>query len=148
MTGLLMKELHVRAIFSAAWWCVRACWLSSGRTNSGTSSTCRSRSSMTEQLEAARSGNWFLDHDLVIARLDKLSRDDAVQAQLAQTDWDLIVCDEAHKLSATFFGGEVRYTKRYRLGHNRVGQDQVKRLAHALRQDSRALWRGAARLPG
>ena len=52
----------------------------------------------------------------MIARLDKLSRDDAVQAQLAQTDWDLIVCDEAHKLSATFFGGEVRYTKRYRLG--------------------------------
>jgi hypothetical protein len=70
----------------------------------------------TDQLETARSGNWFLDHDLVIARLDKLSRDEAVQAQLAQTDWDLIVCDEAYKLSATFFGGEVRYTKRYRLG--------------------------------
>ena len=29
---------------------------------------------------------------------------------------DLIVCDEAHKLSATFFGGEVKYTKRYQLG--------------------------------
>ncbi|MBM3226704.1 MAG: DEAD/DEAH box helicase, partial [Candidatus Tectomicrobia bacterium] len=70
----------------------------------------------SEQLAAARSGNWDLDHDLVIARLDKLSRDDAVQAQLVQTDWDLIVCAEAHKLSATFFGGEVRYTKRYRLG--------------------------------
>ncbi len=27
-----------------------------------------------------------------------------------------MVCDEAHKLSATFFGGEVKYTKRYRLG--------------------------------
>jgi hypothetical protein len=26
------------------------------------------------------------------------------------------VCDEAHKLSATFFAGEVKYTKRYRLG--------------------------------
>ena len=26
-----------------------------------------------------------------------------------------VVCDEAHKLSATFFGGEVEYTKRYRL---------------------------------
>ncbi|MEI8164900.1 MAG: helicase-related protein [Chloroflexales bacterium] len=30
--------------------------------------------------------------------------------------WDLVVCDEAHKLSATFFGGEVKYTRRYRLG--------------------------------
>ena len=30
--------------------------------------------------------------------------------------WDLVVCDEAHKMSATFFGGEIKYTKRYRLG--------------------------------
>ncbi len=30
--------------------------------------------------------------------------------------WDLVVCDEAHKMSATFFGGEVKYTKRYKLG--------------------------------
>jgi hypothetical protein len=29
---------------------------------------------------------------------------------------DLIVCDEAHKLSATFFGGEIKHTKRHRLG--------------------------------
>ncbi len=35
---------------------------------------------------------------------------------LDQSDWDLIVCDEAHKLSATYVGGEVKYTKRYHLG--------------------------------
>ncbi|MGH9896514.1 MAG: SNF2-related protein, partial [bacterium] len=29
-----------------------------------------------EGLESARTGNWFLEHDLVIARLDKLSRDE------------------------------------------------------------------------
>jgi hypothetical protein len=27
-----------------------------------------------------------------------------------------VVCDEAHKMSATVFGGETKYTKRYRLG--------------------------------
>ena len=27
-----------------------------------------------------------------------------------------MICDEAHKLSATFFGGEIKYTKRYHLG--------------------------------
>jgi len=27
-----------------------------------------------------------------------------------------LVCDEAHKMSATVFGGEIEYTKRYRLG--------------------------------
>ena len=71
-----------------------------------------------ENLEAARTGNWFLETDLVIGRLDKLARDQGVQAKLAAPDcrWDLIVCDEAHKMSATFSGGEISYTKRYRLG--------------------------------
>src|SRR5262245_29536876 len=71
-----------------------------------------------DKLEAARTGNWFLENNLVIARLDKLSRDDSVQQKLQTPDcrWDLVVCDEAHKLSATFFGGEIKYTKRYRLG--------------------------------
>ncbi len=69
-----------------------------------------------DALEAARTGNWFNEVSLAICRLDKLSRDEDVQAKLQQTDWDLIVCDESHKLSATYFGNEVKYTKRYRLG--------------------------------
>ena len=71
-----------------------------------------------DKLEAARTGNWFLENDLAIARLDKLSRNEDVQQKLSAPDcrYDLIVCDEAHKLSATFFGGQVTYTKRYRLG--------------------------------
>lgn len=69
-----------------------------------------------DALEAARTGNWFSEHPMAICRLDKLSRDEDTQAKLQQTDWDLIVCDEAHKLSATYFGNEVKYTKRYRLG--------------------------------
>src|SRR5947208_8844176 len=71
-----------------------------------------------DKLEAARTGNWFLESNLVIARLDKLSRDEDVQGKLAAPDgrWDLIVCDEAHKMSATYFGGEITYAKRYRLG--------------------------------
>ncbi len=71
-----------------------------------------------DKLEAARTGNWFLETNLVIARLDKLSRNEDVQDKLKAPDcrWDLVVCDEAHKMSATFFGGEIKYTKRYRLG--------------------------------
>ncbi|RKT44119.1 SNF2 domain-containing protein [Thiocapsa rosea] len=63
-------------------------------------------------------GNWFLETNLVIARLDKLSRNEEVQQKLKAPDcrWDLVVCDEAHKMSATIFGNEVKYTKRYRLG--------------------------------
>src|SRR5262249_49390792 len=69
-----------------------------------------------DALEAARTGNWFSETSLAICRLDKLSRNEDVQAKLQQTDWDLIVCDEAHKMSATYFGNEIKYTKRYRLG--------------------------------
>ncbi|MCZ7641335.1 MAG: helicase-related protein [Verrucomicrobia bacterium] len=71
-----------------------------------------------DKLEAARTGNWFLEANLVIARLDKLSRNEDVQAKLMAPDcqWDLIVCDEAHKMSASLFGGEIKYTRRYRLG--------------------------------
>jgi SNF2 family DNA or RNA helicase len=36
-----------------------------------------------DKLEAARTGNWFLENQLVIARLDKLSRNEDVQAKLA-----------------------------------------------------------------
>ena len=71
-----------------------------------------------DKLDSARTGNWFVENDLAIARLDKLARNEDVQAKLAARDchYDLVICDEAHKMSATFFGGEVRYTKRYRLG--------------------------------
>jgi len=71
-----------------------------------------------DKLEAARTGNWFLETNLVIARLDKLSRNEDVQEKLKAPDcsWDLVICDEAHKMSATFFGGEIKYTKRYHLG--------------------------------
>ena len=62
----------------------------------------------TEALEAARTGNWFLEHPLAICRSDKLSRDGDVQAKLDQTDWDLIVMDEGHKLLAPYFAGEVK----------------------------------------
>ena len=71
-----------------------------------------------DKLEAARTGNWFMETNLVIARLDKLSRNEDVQQKLQAPDcrWDLVVCDEAHKMSATVFGGEAKYTKRYHLG--------------------------------
>lgn len=71
-----------------------------------------------DKMEAARTGNWFMENPLAIARLDKCARDEAVQAKLAAPEcrWDMIIVDEAHKMSATFFGGEIKYTMRYRIG--------------------------------
>ena len=69
-----------------------------------------------EVLESSATGNAFDEVDLCIGRLDKLARNDEVQKKLRATSWDLVVCDEAHKMSATNFGNEPKYTKRYRLG--------------------------------
>jgi SNF2 family DNA or RNA helicase len=69
-----------------------------------------------DKIESAHSGNWLKENNLVIARLDKLSRDEDLQARLLQTEWDLVVVDEAHKMSASHFGGEIKETKRYKLG--------------------------------
>ena len=69
-----------------------------------------------DMIEAARSGNPFAERPLLIARLDHLSRSEDLQAKLQATDWDLVVVDEAHKMSAHYFGGEVKETKRYKLG--------------------------------
>jgi superfamily II DNA or RNA helicase len=69
-----------------------------------------------EMAETTRSGNPFAEHDLIILRLDQVSRSETLQALLQQTDWDLVICDEAHKMSASFFGEELKETKRYKFG--------------------------------
>lgn len=70
-----------------------------------------------DMIESSRSGNPFNDNNRLIARLDVLSRNDELQEKLAaSTEWDLIIADEAHRMSATYFGNEVKYTKRYQLG--------------------------------
>lgn len=70
-----------------------------------------------DQIEAARTGNPFAERSCLIARLDMLSRNDDLKNLLkAAREWDLVVCDEAHRMSASFFGGEIKYTKRYQLG--------------------------------
>lgn len=56
----------------------------------------------TDKLNASRTGNWFDEENYVIARLDKLSRDEELQEKLSVSDWDLIIVDEAHKMSASF----------------------------------------------
>ena len=65
---------------------------------------------------SSRGGNPFDDYDLMIARVDQLSRNEDLQEKLAHTHWDLVVVDEAHKLSATYFGNKVNKTKRFQLG--------------------------------
>ncbi|MDR1785944.1 MAG: DEAD/DEAH box helicase, partial [Spirochaetaceae bacterium] len=69
-----------------------------------------------DMLDSSIRGNPFIERPYLIARLDKLSRNEEVQEKLKAAEWDLIICDEAHKMSATVFGNEEKHTKRYNLG--------------------------------
>ena len=69
-------------------------------------------------------GNPFARGGLWIARMDVLARNgDGILDKACEAEWDLVVFDEAHKMSATVYGTEIKKTKRYqmaeRLGANR-----------------------------
>jgi superfamily II DNA or RNA helicase len=65
--------------------------------------------------QGTRSGNAFEDHHHLIVRLDQVSRNDDARTRIVKAGWDLVIFDEAHKLSASWNGGEIRRTKRYDL---------------------------------
>ncbi|MBM7454679.1 superfamily II DNA or RNA helicase [Oceanisphaera litoralis] len=69
-----------------------------------------------EKQEQCASGNYFDEANQLICRLDQLSRSEEFQDKLKNTEWDLIIVDEAHKLSANYFGNKVNKTKRFQLG--------------------------------
>jgi len=58
----------------------------------------------------------FDTQPLLIARMDQLARNDELRAQLAESEWDLVVVDEAHRMSAHYFGGKLETSKRFQLG--------------------------------
>ena len=116
MTGLLIKEMMIRGD-------LRRCLIvSPGNLTEQWQDELYQKFGLhfelltNDRAESAVSGNVFQEMNCCIARLDKLSRSEALQEKLKVTDWDLIVVDEAHKMSATVWGGEVKYTKRFQLG--------------------------------
>lgn len=60
--------------------------------------------------------NVFDTHPLLIARMDQLSRNEELKAKLADTEWDLVVVDEAHRMAAHYFFGKLEKTRRFELG--------------------------------
>lgn len=116
MAGLFIRELLMRAdakrVLIVAPGSLVEQWQDEMFEKFGLSFTLFSR----EQVEQSRSGNPFDDFDLLIARVDQLARSEDLQEKLMLTQWDLVVVDEAHKLSASYFGNKVNKTKRFLLG--------------------------------
>lgn len=60
--------------------------------------------------------NPYDERDLVISRIDLMKQNHNMERLAQAADWDLVVVDEAHKMSASFVTDEVKETERYKLG--------------------------------
>ena len=71
---------------------------------------------LADAIPATAESSVFTKHNLLIARMDQLSRSDELRDLLDRAEWDLVVVDEAHRMSAHYFGNELKKTRRYQLG--------------------------------
>jgi hypothetical protein len=53
---------------------------------------------------------------LLIARMDHVARNEELLRQLGESEWDLVIVDEAHRMGAHYFETKLEKTKRYELG--------------------------------
>ena len=116
MAGLFIKELVVRGDVERCLICVPGYLAAQWQDELWFKFQLHFDILTRETVESSVSGNPFLEKDRVIIRLDQIARNDDLKEKLRQTEWDLIVVDEAHKMSAHFWSNELKETKRYKLG--------------------------------
>ena len=115
MTGLLLKELKYRGLVHRTLVVVpghlKDQWLREMKDRFSESFTIVDRSVMN----ATWGRNVWVEHPQVITSMDFAKQDD-VMATLAEARWDLVVVDEAHKMSAYRYGEKIDKRERYKLG--------------------------------
>jgi superfamily II DNA or RNA helicase len=119
MAGLIIKELQyrnlVKNILIVAPGHLKPQWQREMKSRFGTNFTLVNRSLM----ESNWGQNIWETHNCCVASIDFLKQDDIIQ-KLRASSWDLVVVDEAHKMSAyryaTKDGTKVEKTKRYKVG--------------------------------
>ena len=117
MAGLLIKELLIRGDLERCLVVAPGSLVEQWQDELGEKFDLDFAILTRDLLGASRSGDPFSEHPRLIARLDMLSRGEDLQNLIGSAEeWDLVVCDEAHRMSASYFGAEVKYTKRYQLG--------------------------------
>ena len=116
MSGLLIRELMIRGD-------VRRCLIISPgslveqwQDEMGEKFSLEFEIFSKAAVEVSRVGNPFIEKNLLIARLDQLARSDQFIPKLLDSEWDLVIVDEAHKMSAHRHSGGLDKTARYKLG--------------------------------
>ena len=119
MAGLIIKELQYRNlannILIVTPGHLKYQWQREMKTKFGTPFTLVDRGLM----ESYWGQNIWENHKCCVASMDFLKRDDIAE-KLKSSAWDLVVVDEAHKMSAYGYsmrnGTKIDKTRRYRLG--------------------------------
>ncbi len=115
MAGLLLKELKYRGLVQ------RTLILVPGHIKDQWRREMKERFAETflvvdrGMVEANWGRNVWREHPQVITSMDFAKRDE-VLASLAEAHWDLVIVDEAHKMTAYRYGKKTHKTERYRLG--------------------------------
>ncbi|UDH01741.1 helicase-related protein [Rhodococcus opacus] len=116
MAGLYAKELMLRGdlarMLIIAPGSLVEQWQDELATKFGMTAELLSR----EMINGLVDGNPFTRYPMLIARMDQLARNDDLLVMLGETEWDLVIVDEAHRMSANWWAGELDTTRRYELG--------------------------------
>ncbi len=117
MSGLLIKELQVRGDLK------RCLIVTPGSLVEQWQAELREKFHLkfpilnSTSIDASPSGNVFDDNDNLIVRVHMFSRSETLIGQMERAEpWDLIIVDEAHKMSAHLEGEEVKRTQLRGLG--------------------------------
>jgi len=98
MAGLLIRELIMRGdakrILTVSPGSFTEQWQNELLEKFGVTSVIFSR----EKQEQCASGNYLEESDQLLCRLDQLSRNEDFQEKIKNTEWDIIIMDEDHKL--------------------------------------------------
>ena len=117
MAGLLIKELMIRGDLERCLIVAPGSLVEQWQEEMAEKFDIRFDILSRDQIETSITGNPFVERNRLIMRLDMAARSDELKAKLgAAPDWDLVICDEAHRMAASYFGGEVKETQRHKLG--------------------------------
>ena len=115
MAGLLLKELKYRGAVERTLIVtppsLTSQWIREMKNRFGEAFVEMNRSMM----KSLRGRNPWRAWNQIITSMD-FARQEDVRETLRDTDWDLIIADEAHKMAAYRYGDDIEKTKRYQLG--------------------------------
>ncbi len=115
MAGLILKELKLRGIVRRTLIVVpghlKDQWRRELKEKFDEKFTVVDRATF----EAHYGENPWEINDQVITSIDFAKQDDILKS-LASVEWDLVIVDEAHKMSAYRYGNKIEKTQRYKLG--------------------------------